>query len=112
MYPPSIINCIILSQCAQGGGNFSQFVLRNRALAENVGVNSGSNTNLYYSFNTPDVHWVAFTAETWTMSAQQVSPMQSIVITDNFCPVYPTSHHIHDAHSPNRTLCLPHSLIN
>jgi alkaline phosphatase D len=57
----------------QGGGNFSQFVLRNRALQEGVGQTSGSNTNLYYSFETPLIHWVAFTAETWTMSEQQIA---------------------------------------
>jgi len=43
----------------QGGGLFQQYVLRNRALAENVGKNSGSNSSLYYSFNTPLTHWLA-----------------------------------------------------
>jgi hypothetical protein len=55
------------------GGNFTQFVVRNRALAENAGKNSGSNSNVYYSFNTPFTHWVAFTAESWTMSSEQLA---------------------------------------
>jgi hypothetical protein len=57
----------------QGGGNFTQFVVRNRALGQYAGKASGSNSNLWYSWNTPFTHWVAFTAETWTMSAAQLA---------------------------------------
>ena len=41
----------------QGGGKFEQFVTRNRAIAQYAGANCGSNSALYYSFETPLVHW-------------------------------------------------------
>ena len=66
----------------QGGGAFAQFVARNRALAENVGANCGSNTNLWYSFDTPFTHWLSFTAETWTMSAGQLATQQAFINAD------------------------------
>ena len=66
----------------QGGGEFAQFVLRNRALAQNVGKSSGSNSNLWYSFETPHVHWIAFCAESWTMSAGQLAQQKAWMTQD------------------------------
>ena len=57
-------------------------MLRNRALAENAGKSSGSGSNLWYSFETPHVHWVAFCAETWTMSAAQLAQQKAWMTQD------------------------------
>jgi hypothetical protein len=66
----------------QGGGNFTQFYYRYRALAEYAGKNSGSNSNFWYSFETPFIHWLAFTAETWTMSPEQLATQLAFVNAD------------------------------
>jgi len=66
----------------QNGGNFTQFYYRYRALAEYAGKNSGSNSNFWYSFETPLIHWLAFTAETWTMSADQISTQLAFANAD------------------------------
>jgi hypothetical protein len=57
----------------QGGGNFTQFAARYAATAKYAGAASGSNTNLWYSFETPLIHWIGFTGETWTMNASQLA---------------------------------------
>lgn len=66
----------------QGGGNFTQFVNRYRAIATGMGAASGSNTNLWYSTNIDNVHWLAFTAETWTMSAAQLAEQAAWIKKD------------------------------
>ena len=59
----------------QGGGEFLQFRHRFLGIENNAGKNSGSNSNFYYSFDDlrAGVHYVAFTSETWTMSATQIA---------------------------------------
>jgi hypothetical protein len=57
----------------QGGGAFANYAQRQRALKMYAGVNSGSNSSFWYSFNTPLTHWVAFSGESWTMSAEQLA---------------------------------------
>jgi hypothetical protein len=44
-------------------------------IEKNAGKNSGSNSNFWYSFDDlrAGVHFVAFTSETWTMSADQIA---------------------------------------
>lgn len=66
----------------QGGGAFNNYAARNRALAENVGANSGSNSSFWYSFDTPLVHWLAFTGESWTMSPAQLATQAAWVEAD------------------------------
>ena len=51
-------------------------------MAENAGANSGSPNNFWYSFETPLVHWIAFTAETWTMSAAQIAEQAAWIAAD------------------------------
>ena len=84
----------------QLGGNFTQFVARFGAIEKYAGANSGSNSNLWYSFDSGLAHWlvdrpphewicayaqahsppfpplpcrIAFTSETWTMSPSQIT---------------------------------------
>ena len=57
----------------QGGSLFSQFVNRFRALETYAGANSGSASNLWYSWDNDLIHWVAFTSETWTMTPAQIT---------------------------------------
>lgn len=58
----------------QGGGAFNQFNARFAGLGAHVGKNSGSNSSTYYSWELPGyAHFIAFTAETWTMSASQIA---------------------------------------
>ena len=66
----------------QGGGKFLQYTRRFQAVTENVGASSGSNTNLWYSFDTPLVHWIAFTVESWTMTAQQLAEQAAWIAAD------------------------------
>lgn len=66
----------------QGGGAFAQFATRYNATAKYAGRNSGSDTNFWYSFETPLVHWLAFTAETWTMSQAQLDEQLAFVKAD------------------------------
>jgi len=56
--------------------------LRNRAIAQYAGAASGSNSNYWYSFDTPNVHWVGFTGESWTMSAGQLATQKAWVERD------------------------------
>ena len=51
-------------------------------MTENAAANSGSPNNFWYSFDTPLVHWIAFTAETWTMSAQQLAAQAAWIAAD------------------------------
>jgi hypothetical protein len=57
-------------------------MLRNRAIAENAGKASGSGSNFWYSFDTPNIHWIGFTAETWTMSAGQLAAQKAWMTAD------------------------------
>lgn len=57
----------------QGGGAFQQFNARFASIASHAGARSGSNSSLWWSVNIGQVHWVAFTAESWTMSAEQLA---------------------------------------
>ena len=66
----------------QGGGAFEQFALRYRAVRENAGANSGSPNNFWYSFETPLIHWIAFTAESWTMTPAQLAAQSAWLAAD------------------------------
>ena len=66
----------------QGGGAFEQFALRYRAVRENAGANSGSPNNFWYSFQTPLIHWIAFTAESWTMTPAQLAEQAAWIAAD------------------------------
>lgn len=66
----------------QNGGNFSSYAWRNRALAKYVGANSGSDSSFWYSFETPLIHWIAFSGESWTMSTEQLATQAAWVRAD------------------------------
>ena len=66
----------------QGGGQFANYAARQRALAKYAGANSGSNSSFWYSFDTPLVHWIAFSGESWTMSAGQMAAQAAWVAAD------------------------------
>lgn len=66
----------------QGGGNFSQYVTRFAGLAQHAGTKSGSGTNLWYSWENGPAHFVAFTAESWTMSEAQMAQQLSWLKAD------------------------------
>ena len=79
---PSFHSTFILTQPLypfrnRGGGEFLQYALRYRAVAQHAGAASGSNTNFWYSFNTPHTHWIGFTGESWTMSAAQLAAQKA-----------------------------------
>jgi hypothetical protein len=66
----------------QGGGAFANYAMRQRALKQYAGANSGSNSSFWYSFDTPLIHWVAFSGESWTMSAAQIATQAAWVEAD------------------------------
>lgn len=66
----------------QGGGAFANYAMRMRALSTYVGANSGSNSSFWYSFDTPLCHWIAFSGESWTMSAAQLAEQAAWVAAD------------------------------
>jgi len=66
----------------QGGGEFANYAMRQRALAQYAGANSGSNSSFWYSFDTPLIHWIAFNGESWTMSAAQLAAQAAWVAAD------------------------------
>jgi hypothetical protein len=47
-----------------------------------MGANCGSNSSFYYSFDTPLIHWITFSGETWTMSKQQLQAQDAWVRAD------------------------------
>ena len=67
---------------SQGGGLFLQYRARFTAVELFAGANSGSNSSFWYSWNRGLVHWVAFTSETWTMSAAQISAQTAWLTAD------------------------------
>jgi hypothetical protein len=56
--------------------------MRYRAVRENAGANSGSPNNFWYSFETPLIHWIAFTAESWTMTPAQLAEQAAWIAAD------------------------------
>ena len=66
----------------QGGGAFQQFARRYQAITENAAANSASNNNFFYSFDTPLVHWIAFTVESWTMTPAQLAAGAAWIAAD------------------------------
>ncbi len=66
----------------QGGGAFANYAQRQRALREFAGAACGSNSSFWYSFDTPLVHWVAFSGESWTMSAAQLAAQDAWLRAD------------------------------
>jgi Purple acid Phosphatase, N-terminal domain/Calcineurin-like phosphoesterase len=69
---------------SQGASLFLQYRHRFLGVQENAGVNSGSNTNLWYSFDDlrAGVHYVAFTSETWTMTPTQITDQLAWLTND------------------------------
>eukprot|EP01116_Phalansterium_solitarium_P006924 TRINITY_DN19358_c0_g1_i1.p1 TRINITY_DN19358_c0_g1~~TRINITY_DN19358_c0_g1_i1.p1 ORF type:complete len:480 (-),score=165.38 TRINITY_DN19358_c0_g1_i1:262-1611(-) len=63
--------------------NFSQYQARFAALAMYAGVNSGSGSSIFYSFDVGLVHWIAFSTEVYNYSytpsevAQQLAWMRA-----------------------------------
>lgn len=47
-----------------------------------AGARSGSNSSFWYSVNIGQVHWIAFTAETWTMTAAQLAEQAAWITAD------------------------------
>lgn len=66
----------------QGGGKFEQFAARFRSVQSFAGARSGSNSSFWWSVNLGQVHFLAFTAETWTMSAAQISEQAAWITAD------------------------------
>ncbi len=64
------------------GGAFANYAQRQRALREYTGAACGSNSSFWYSFDTPLVHWVAFSGESWTMSAEQLAEQEAWLRAD------------------------------
>ncbi|EDV27083.1 uncharacterized protein TRIADDRAFT_54665 [Trichoplax adhaerens] len=52
--------------------NFSQYQNRYAGMAAGVGINSGSNTNLWYSFDQDNIHFVAIDTEVYAYYSDPV----------------------------------------
>ena len=64
---------------AESAANYTHYKMRFASVAENAGANSGSNTNMFYSFNDGLVHFVM-----WDSEAYWSQPRDSQVAMENW----------------------------
>jgi len=61
----------------ESAANYTHFKMRFASVAENAGVNSGSGTNMFFSFNDGLIHFVMWDSEVRPAALPRAPPRHS-----------------------------------